>query len=113
MLNEFKAAAEQFLDQMIEADRNRDFALFMKNFDSEEYKTCKEYTKGNYLKDIDEHESDLGNYCSREYLGCVKGRFPDSYRFVWKGICEKNDVVIIVGVVKKNSRFFVTENMYH
>lgn len=41
---------------------------------------------------------DLGNYKSREYLGALKGHVdldnPESVRFSWRGIFEKNETLI-------------------
>lgn len=113
------AMAEQFLDEMIEAEReeNGDYELFTKRFDKT---TLKDFGPSRFKKEMMCCREDLGSYRSREYLGSLKGmvdpddpdRHPGCIRYNWRGIFEKNETLITVGIHEKGGTYYVNEIMY-
>ncbi len=109
--NELKEIAEKYLDEMIAADSNGDYAAFTQRFEPE---NLMDFDPEKFQGDIDEMREDLGEYNSRVYLGSLNGHdksAPNCQRFVWKGIYEKNETLIVVGVYEKEGVCYVNENM--
>lgn len=42
-----------------------------------------------------------------------EGKHTGCIRYVWKGIVERNETLIVVGFHERNEMFHVTEFMYH
>ena len=113
------AMAERFLDEMIEAEswENADYALFTKRFDPD---TLKDFGPSRFKKDMMCIREDLGAYVSREYLGSLKGaidpddpdRHPNCVGYVWRGVFEKNETLITMGIHVKDGTPYVNEIMY-
>ena len=113
------ALAEQILDEMIEAERegNDDYKLFVKHFDDE---SLKDFGPTTFKREMMSCRIDLGAYISREYLGALKGhvdpdypdKHPECIRYNWRGIFEKNETLITLGIHKKDGEYFVNEIMY-
>ncbi len=105
------AVAEKYLDEMIAADAANDYEAFIRPFIVNE-----DFTKEKFEADVAEMQPVMGEYVSREYLGSLKGNdddHKDSIRFVWKGIYEKQETVIVVGIVQKEGKWFAIEGMWH
>lgn len=113
------AMAEQFLVEMIEAElaENADYELFTKRFDKE---TLKDFGPSRFKKEMMCINEDLGRYKSREYLGSLKGaidpdypdRHPECIRYNWRGIFEKNETLITMGIHISDGVYYVNEIMY-
>ncbi len=111
------AFAEEILDEMIEAESTEtgDYDLFVKHFD-----TVDDFGPTRFKKELMCIREDLGDYKSREYLGALKGhvdpdnpdKYPESVRFNWRGIFEKNETLITLGLYKKVGKYVVREIMY-
>ena len=105
------AVAEQYLSQMLEADRTNNYEAFIKKFDKIDLEGFNEDT---FLRDTEQMRGDLGAYKSRLYLGSLKGfkeaKRPKSLRFVWRAIYEKNEALIVVGIHKKDGTWYVNES---
>ena len=111
------ALAEEILDEMIEAEstENGDYDLFVKHFD-----TVENFGPSRFKKEMLCIREDLGEYKSREYLGSLKGhvdpdnpdKYPECVRFNWRGIFDKNETLITLGIHKKDGKYLVNEIMY-
>lgn len=105
------AVAEKYLDEMIAADAANDYEAFIRPFIVDE-----EFTKEKFEADVAEMQPAMGKYVSREYLGSMKGNdddHKDSLRFVWKGIYEKQEALIVVGICQIDGNWFAIEGMWH
>ena len=113
------AFAEEILSEMIEAESTEEgnYELFVKHFDEE---NLKEFGPTRFKKELMCIREDLGDYKSREYLGSLKGhvdpdypdRHPGSIRFNWRGVFEKNETLITLGLYKEDGKYVVREIMY-
>jgi len=113
------ALAEQILDEMIEAESqgNENYELFVKHFDQD---TLSDFGPTRFKKEMMCIREDLGEYKSREYLGSLKGhvdpdnpdKHPECVRYNWRGIFEKNETLITLGIHKENGKYLVNEIMY-
>ncbi|MFT2112003.1 hypothetical protein [Marinomonas sp. 2405UD68-3] len=118
MSHTLQSIAEQYLDEILEAESKLNYSLFIKRF---EQKDVTNFGESKFKKDMYAIREDLGEYQDREYLGALKGinnidypdRHPNCVRHVWKGIFEKNETVIIVGIHEKDGVHYVNECMYH
>ncbi|MEM7619778.1 MAG: hypothetical protein AAF228_04840 [Pseudomonadota bacterium] len=101
--HDLRTIAESYLDEMLEAERTRDFKAWTNRFNDDDLEGFSEEI---FLSDLDRMEKNLGVYKSREFFGIVKGpknisakdSLSPSFRFVWKAIFEKNEALIIVGI---------------
>lgn len=104
--------AEEYLTEMLEADRVGDYAAFTRRFDSDELDG---FDESIFLKDIELMREELGAYKDRCFLGSLNGfkraNRPASLRFVWRAIYEKNEALIILGIHQKNGVWCVNENV--
>ena len=113
-----RATAEQYLDEMLAAEGDDDYAAFTRRF---EQKDLEDYGESRFRKDMYAIREDFGEYRDREYLGSLKGfvdadqpdRHPGGVRHVWRGIFEKNETVIVVGLHERDGTVHVNEIMYY
>lgn len=113
------ALAEKIMDEMIQAERkgHEDYELFVKHFDKD---TLKDFGSTRFKKEMICIREDLGEYKSREYLGSLKGhvdpdcpdKHPECIRYIWRGVFDKNETLITLGVHKKGDIYLVNEIMY-
>lgn len=113
------ALAEEILDEMIQAEREgrEDYELFVKRFDKD---TLSHFGPTRFKKEMMCIREDLGEFKSREYLGSLKGhvdpdypdKHPECIRYNWRGIFEKNETLITLGIHKQDGQYFVNEIMY-
>lgn len=109
--------AEQYLDEMLEAEATSDYDLFVKRF---EKKDLANFGASRFKKDMYSIREDLGHYKSREYLGSLKGfsnadnpdKHPGCRRYVWRGVFEKNETIITLGIHEIDGVLYVNEIMY-
>ena len=116
---EMLAMAERFLDEMIEAEQpeNQDYALFTKRFEKH---TLKDFGPSRFKKEMLCAQEDLGLYQSRKYLGSLKGevdvddpdKHPGCIRYNWRGVFEKNETLITMGIHQRDGEYYVNEIMY-
>lgn len=110
--------AELYLDEMLAAELAGDFQQWIKRYEPVD---LEDFDEAEYITDMELIGESLGNYVSREFMGSLKGlrrnvdetESIDRMRFVWKGIFEKSEVVIIVGIHEKDGVVYANENMYH
>lgn len=103
--------AEKYLAEMLEADRAQDYEGFISRFDEIDLEG---FDKEIFLADTKLMREELGVYKDRIYLGCLNGfkdnDHPNCLRFTWRGIFERNEALIVLGIHKKNGVWYVNEN---
>lgn len=113
-LKDEKAIAEGFLKEMLKADETGDYELFIKHY---EEKDLVNFSRAGFEDDIKHMNARNGKNLSYEYFGSLQGYRDDDhegcYRFVWKGIYEKREALIIIGIHRKNDTWFVNTSLVH
>lgn len=102
--------AEKYLKEMLQADDAADFELYTKRYES---KYLKEFTREIFDNDIAGMHRRNGANQGYEFLGQLRNSTLDGldvYRTVWKGIYEKRDAVIEMGVYKKAEQWYVIQS---
>ena len=111
-----RATAEQYLDEMLAAERDSDYGAFTRRF---ERKDLENFGESRFRKEMFAVREDFGEYRDREYLGSLKGfvdadrpdRHPGCVRYVWRAVFEKNETVIVVGLHERDGKVHVNEIM--
>ncbi|MBX2838624.1 MAG: hypothetical protein KTR35_17325 [Gammaproteobacteria bacterium] len=109
--------AEQYLDEMLEAERNSDYVAFCKRFEEDD---LIDFDEQAFKEAVEAQRQELGGYQSRIFLGALNGyqdvtdaeKHPDCLRYVWRGLFEKNETLIVVGIHERNGIWHVNENMF-
>jgi len=104
--------AEQYLDEMIEAERHFDYKVWCRRWEDTIYK---EFPEGLFTSETQETFDDLGQYLSREYIGCETDYDSGEVsrkRFVWRSTCEKGQCIITVGIHEVDGTVYLNEEMY-
>ena len=110
-----KALAEGYLDEMLEAERKRDFGAWSKRWEASDLEGLDEDV---FQRDLDDMDRVLGAYRSRFYFGVLKGTkdvsqendTSVSLKFVWRMIYEKNEALSVVGIRKRDGRWIPCKN---
>ena len=105
--------AEQFLDEIIEGGAESSYKKFTQRF---EEKYLVQFTNKRFLRQVRGIREDIGEYKSREFLGCVNGdtdpenmaRYPNELRYLWRGVFEKNEVLMVAGIYCKDGTYHVS-----
>jgi len=106
--------AEQFVDDMIKGAAENSYEKFHQHFE-EQYLVHS--SEKNFLKDLRGIRENLGNYISREFLGCITigqtdpdmaARWPQELRYLWRGVFEKNEVLISACIYCKDGNYHVS-----
>lgn len=107
---ELLSIAEQYLDEMIEAERTNDYEAWIARFEQEDLEG---FNQEIFESDIQEMNEELGAYKSRSFLETLRAasedRNSESHKFVWKGVYEKVDVIMIVGIHKNDGDWYVNQ----
>jgi len=109
--------AEQYLDEMLAAKEELDYAKFTQRMEPE---TLEEYTEKNFLRSMKNIGEDLGNYVSRKYFGqmdgqrvhAIQGKYPENVRHVWRVTFEHGVTIIYVGLFRRNGKDHVNEILF-
>ncbi|WP_028672386.1 hypothetical protein [Saccharospirillum impatiens] len=99
--------AEKYLKEMLKADDTANFDLYIKRF---EEKYLSGFTQDVFRNDIKNMHEENGKHTGYEFLGSLRNQKIDDldvHRTVWKGVYEKRDAVIEMGVYKKNGVWHV------
>ena len=107
---EEKAIADNFLDEMFEAERLGDFDAWSKHWDKEDLCGLNEEIFHNDLKQMNKK---LGDYKDREYLGVIESIINEDnsdttsrrLKFVWRVNYEKNEALQVVGIKQTNGHW--------
>ncbi|MCL6416855.1 hypothetical protein MIB92_14435 [Aestuariirhabdus sp. Z084] len=103
--------AEEYLTEMLKADRDEDYEGFVCRFEKSD---LEDFGKDDFLKDTALMRDELGPYQRRDFLGALNGfkddDRPGCLRFVWRAYYEKNEALIVVGIHQKNGIWYVNES---
>ena len=105
--------AEKYLDEMLEAGLETSYAKATQRFEQAYLINFSETDLRRDLRDI--HEN-VGEYVNREYMGSLNGasradyaeRYPDLVRHIWRGVFERGELLIIVGIYLKEGTQYVS-----
>ncbi len=105
--------AEQFVDEMLEGGAESNYKKFTQRFEG---KYLVHFTEKVFLREGRGIREDLGVYKSREFLGCVNGdpdpenmaKYPNELRYLWRGVFEKNEVLMIACIYCKDGIYCVS-----
>jgi hypothetical protein len=107
------AIAEKYLDEMLEAENMNNYQSWIKRFEQTD---LADFNESIFAEDIKQMNEDLGSYKSRVYLGSLNGfkndNHPESTRFVWSGVFEKTEMVIVLGIHKRGDTWHVHQCQY-
>jgi hypothetical protein len=110
-LKDEKAIAEAFLKEMLEADDTGNYDLFVKHYEA---KDLIGFSIERFKNDIKHMQERNGMNLGYDYLGALKGYLDEDhdgcYRFVWKGLYEKREALIVIGIHRKNGIWYVNES---
>lgn len=105
--------AEIFLKEMLQADDTKDFELYTKRF---EPKYLESFSRDIFSNDIEQMHERNGMNRGYEFLGTLRNATFDNlniFRSVWKGIYEKRDAVIEIGIYQNNGNWHVITSSVH
>jgi len=111
--SEEMAVAEKYLKEMLEADDTENFELYTKRF---ERKYLTNFTRERFSNDIKHMHERNGMHTGYELLGTLrhsKLEDLDVHRTVWKGIYEKREAVIEIGIYKRDGVWYVINSAVH
>ncbi len=105
--------AEEFVDEIIEGGAESSYKKFTQRF---EEKYLVHFTKKRFLREVRAIREDFGEYKSRDFLGCVKGdtdpenmaKYPNELRYLWRGVFEKNEVLMVACIYCKDGTYYVS-----
>lgn len=111
------ALAEKILDELLSAERESDYAMFIRHFDPI---ALRDFGPSQFKKELLCILEDFGAYQRREYLGSLNGfidqdapdKYPGCVRYNWRGIFEKNEALITLGLHERDGQVLVNEIMY-
>lgn len=105
--------AEKYIKEILKADDATDFDLYTKRYKS---KYLQNFTKEPFKNDIEEmHERNVMNK-DYDFLASFRNEEIDGndvYRTIQKGVYEKRDVVIDLGVYKNQETWHVLISAVH
>jgi len=109
--------AEQYLDEMLTAKEELDYAKFTQRMEAE---TLEEYTEKHFLRGMKNIGEDLGNYVSRKYFGqmdgqrvhAIQGKYPENVRHVWRVTFEHQVSIVYVGLFRRKGKDHVNEILF-
>ncbi len=105
--------AERYLKEMLEADDTANFDLYTKRF---EQKYLENFTQERFSNDIKHMHERNGMNTGYEFLCTMRNASLDGldvFRFAWKGIYEKRDALIDLGIYKKDGNWYVITSAVH
>jgi len=112
--DESRSTAERYMNDMVDA------------FMTQNYKKATQYTEKKFRvhfnergfnRDVQNSREDLGTYVGREFLGSLEAEshpedeniYPEHMRYVWRGIFEKNEALMIMNLYKKEGNYYVSD----
>ena len=103
--------AEQYLDEVLESEEEASYEKFTRRC---EKKWIVSFTEAEFLRDLRDIREDYGNYVRRKFMGCVAAekrkrdpRTENMVRYVWRGIFDKNEVLITMGIYLKDGTYYM------
>jgi len=113
-INKREKIAEEYLSEMLVGHMEMDYEKITKHMDEDE---SEDYTKKEFMRTHTDLHEDLGPFVSRNHLGAISGEsttepdeeYPGGIRHVWRGVFEKHEVFIHVGIFLKDGTYTVAE----
>jgi len=113
-ISDSQGIAEQYMDRIVEAFMEQNYEKAMQFY---EEKFLVHSTEKGFRRDVLNSYEDLGAYVRREFLGSLRGEsypdeadtYPDHVRYVWRGIFEKNEGLLILGLYLKNDTYYTSD----
>ncbi len=102
--------AEKYLKEMLEADDTINFELYTQRYED---KYLVNFCHERFSNDIKHMHARNGMNTGYEFLSTLRHSSIDGlevFRFVYKGIYEKRDAVIELGIYKKNENWYVLQS---
>jgi hypothetical protein len=99
--------AETYLIEMLKADDAEDFALYTKRYEKERLVG---FTLERFKNDLKHMHQDNGMNLGYEFLASLRNQIVKGtsvYRSVWKGVYEKRDAVIELGIYQKEGAWYL------
>jgi len=111
-LSKQRELADQYLDELLEAEKEVSHAKFTRRF---EQQYIINFTERNFQRQMRNMQEEFGAYVKRMYLGCLKGeaeselrdRHPGLVRHIWRGIFERAELFLIVGIYHKDGTHYI------
>lgn len=105
--------AEQFVDEILEGYTESSYKKFTQRC---EEKYWVHFTEKKFLRYVRERQEDHGDYINRQFLGCIAGdpdpeitaKYPNELRYLWRGVFEKNELLMIVRIYCKGRTYHVS-----
>jgi len=102
---------------MLEGEAELSYTKFTRRF---EKKYLVEFSERDFKRAMHHIREDYGAYVGREFLGCLNGnthpeftsKYPKQLRYVWRGIFEKNELLMIAGIYCKDGTHHVSGFRY-
>lgn len=111
---QLKELADTYLDDMLEAEAENDYARWSQYFEPQ---NLAHFSEKEFLESMSDDRKFLGNYVRRHDLGVVcdlQSEYTQCLRFVYHGIFDKAETIMVLGVYEKeDGSCFVNENMYY
>jgi len=108
--------AEQYLDEILEAESELNYAKFVKR---REERYLPNFTERDFNRAVRNLNEDCGACISREYMGSINdiladvtGNFPGNVKHLWRGVCEKGEVFIVLGIYQRDGKDYVSHVNY-
>lgn len=104
---------EKYLKEMLKADDTEDFELYTKRYEKERLVG---FTLERFKNDLKHMHQDNGMNLGYEFLGSLRNEIVNDasvYKTVWKGVYEKRDAVIEIGIYKKAAVWYVYRSSVH
>lgn len=105
--------SEQYLQEMLEADNTANFELYTQRY---QQKYLQEFSRERFHNDIKGMHQRNGMNTGYEFLAEFRqSRFDghDIYRTIWKGIYQKRDAVIELGIYQAEGTWHVILSAVH
>jgi len=105
--------AEQYVDEILEGGAESSYKKFTQRFED---RYLVHFTEKRFLREVRGIREDCGDYKDREFLGCIKGdtdpetkaKYPNELRYLWRGVFEKNEVLMIACIYCKDGNYHVS-----
>lgn len=102
-ISEDQKIAEEFLEEMLDAKSELNYAKFTQRMNPE---ILEEFTEKRFLRAMRNLREDYGPYVNRHYLGAINGghysepvsKYPGKVRHIWRGVFENQEVFITVSI---------------
>lgn len=108
-----RTIAEHYLKEMLQADDSANFELYTRRY---EKRYLGGFTEERFHRDIKGMHERNGMNEGYEFLGELRSATFDGievHRTVWRGIYEKRDAVIEIGVYEREGEWFVIQSTVH